>query len=46
MMDMRVKTERNNWRKKWDQGGKMLNEEWRETIVETLKERRSARREV
>jgi len=23
MMDMRVKTERNNWRKKWDQGGKM-----------------------
>jgi len=31
---------------KWDQGGKMLSEEWRKTIVETLEESRSARRDV
>ncbi len=29
-----------------DEGGKMLSEEWRKTIVETLEESRSARRDV
>ena len=45
MMDMRVKTEKNNWRK-MGSGRKDDNLKWRKTIVETLEESRSARRDV